>query len=346
MQIDLANIETSTPSESDAELFGEGSKLALTTCTSDKIFTRFTLSNNFNTEYYLEAGLTATRFSDDADTLHGGYIYAAADANYNKNTVITSRTKALLQEYFETDSDGMYTLYGFARAKNGRYYNITSGSPIKFWYSVPSIKLVSVTQNTATIRVRNLEQIYDGTAATMGVTTSSFNDEATSIKNGIDFPAMPDRNNTITFYNLPSGRKITLYLYKRAFDGTYWLLKALTFETQSSEIPQCVLEMRFSNKKLENGIVCRNYPIITAENFNQFCADINAVRRKAGFSAVTLPTVSPNDLMTAEVWGKVHGAVKSMTTLSNAAPDIGYEITPEWLEDIETSLQQIRDEVY
>lgn len=345
MRIDLANIETSVPSEGGG-LFAESSKLAVTTCTSAGITIRLTLNNNFTPEYYKHVGLTAKSFSDGVSKLPGASIGAASSESYTEKTIKMSVTQDNLESYFEPDSDDMYTLYGFAQAKNGLFYNITAGSPIEFWYSVPSIRFVSSTKTTATIRIKNLEQIYDGTAATMGVTTASFVNGTSSLRNGVDFPAMPDRNNTVILKNLPSGKEITLYFYKHAYDGTYWLLKELTFETQSDEMPECVLEVRFTQKKFDNGVICRDYPVITAENFNQFCSDINAVRKKAGYTAVTFSSVSENDEMTAALWLKVYNAIGEMAILSCSNPSVGNEITPEWFEDLESGLQQIRNDNY
>lgn len=116
------------------------------------------------------------------------------------------------------------------------------------------------------------------------------------------------------------------------------------------EFPICTLNCTFVDKPYSydndrvTGII-KNYPNITAKSYEQFCKDINTVRSKVGLDPYGLfESASVGSPMTAELWQHVVYAIYAMdNSLTLPFVDRGYQITTEFIEKIETDLQNIRD---
>jgi hypothetical protein len=159
------------------------------------------------------------------------------------------------------------------------------------------------------------------------------------------------------YFSVPSFGIYTINLtatnIKDAPDQTetleYKVKRTITVEVVD-DIPNCILNCTFEDKiySYDNGRVTGtiyNYPVIVAESWNQFCADINTVREKVGLESYGWFTdVSTGSPMTAELWRHIVYAIYAMdSSLTLPFVDVGYKITPEFISKIETDLQNIRD---
>lgn len=127
------------------------------------------------------------------------------------------------------------------------------------------------------------------------------------------------------------------------------------------EKPSCTLNCQWKSNYIltasnfptlsgtNHSLKCYTYPYIKAQDFNQFCSDINAVRLKSGTYEVAFTEVKQDDPMRADLWNDIIGAIY---TIHDDYPDSrdrvssNYEITKDFIEQLETDLKAIRDLVY
>ncbi len=139
--------------------------------------------------------------------------------------------------------------------------------------------------------------------------------------------------------------------YYRFSDGlTYEYKSTKTTVIEVREQLACTLNCTWEDKQIEDEyqqkFTCCDYPVITAENFNRFCSDINAVRLKKGMYEVYFENVFPDTPMKASLWNDVIGAIYQMTDLSDDEIDakkkkIHARINKTFIEELESTLKSI-----
>ena len=105
------------------------SSISASSTTTSITFT-FTLSNPFNYDYYYEIGVTDTAFSNGASSLSYGSVKRSYETDPNAE-IYSSGVGFKITTWGDPSSPLVagrtYTFYGYARAKNGNYYQVPEG---------------------------------------------------------------------------------------------------------------------------------------------------------------------------------------------------------------------------
>ena len=105
------------------------SSISASSTTSSITFT-FILSSPFNYEYYYEVGVTNTAFINGASSLPSGSIKRSVSTNPSiemQTAQVSFKITTWGNPSVSLASGHSYTFYGYARAKNGNYYQVPTG---------------------------------------------------------------------------------------------------------------------------------------------------------------------------------------------------------------------------
>lgn len=126
------------------------------------------------------------------------------------------------------------------------------------------------------------------------------------------------------------------------------------------EKPNCILERSWTQnyvlnsgnysplETLGHSLICRSYPHIAADDWNQFGEDINILRARAGLSDYSFTQVNPNDKMTYTLWNQFVNAIMPLTDVdvSIYMASKYKEMTESFFSDFESLVGYINDTLF